>query len=82
MVTLACTCTCLIKHRVQPAISFHFENVEKPYTFCSLSHCVGTVLGDPLSYVTFSLRSLEGSHMTVSTVFTFAKFIISNWGAS
>ena len=29
---------------------------------------MGTVLRDPLPYATFSLRSLEGSHMTVSTV--------------
>ena len=68
VVTLDCKCTCLIKHRVQPEISFHFENVEKSYTFCPLSHSVGTVLRDPLSYVTFLLRSLEGSLMTVSTV--------------
>ena len=31
-------------------------------------HCMETVLRDPLSYVTFSLRSLEGSYITVSTV--------------
>ena len=75
-VTLARTCTCLIKHRVQPEISFHFENVEKSYTFCPLSHSVGTVLRDPLSYVTFSLRSLEGSHMTVSTVLRCTTFVV------
>ena len=28
-----------------------------------------TVLRDPLSYATLSLKSLEGSHMTVSTVY-------------
>ena len=49
-------------------ILFDFENVEKSYTVCPLSHSMGTVLRDPLPYATFSLRSLEGSHMTVSTV--------------
>ena len=34
-----------------------------------IGHCRGTVLRDPLSYVTFSFQSLEGSHMTVSTVY-------------
>ena len=75
MVTLACTCTCLIKHKVQPEISFHFETLEKSYTFCPLSHSVGTVLRDPLLYVTFSLRSLEGSHMTVLTVYYILPFL-------
>ena len=27
MVTVACTCTCLIRHREHPVISFDFENV-------------------------------------------------------
>ena len=69
MVTLACTYTCGIKHGAQPVISFDFENVEKSDTVCPPSHSVRSVLRDPLSYATFSLRSLEGSHMTVSTVF-------------
>ena len=33
-----------------------------------IGHGMGTVLRDLLSYVTFLFRSLEGSHMTVSTV--------------
>ena len=50
-------------------ISFDFENVlKKSFTFFLLGHCMETVLRDPLSYATFSLRSLEGSHMTISTV--------------
>ena len=49
-------------------ISFNFENVEKSYAFSPLCHCTETVLRDPLLYATFSLRSLEGSHITVSTV--------------
>ena len=49
-------------------ISVDFEKVEKSYTVCPLSHSVGTVLRDPMSYATFLLWSLEGSHMTVSTV--------------
>ena len=50
---------------------FHsiLKKVEKTYTVCPLSHSVVTVLRDPLSYATFLSRSLEGSHMTVSTVF-------------
>ena len=62
MVTLACTCTFLRKHGAQSVISFDFENVEKSCTVCPLSHSVRTVLRDPLSYATFSIRSLEGSH--------------------
>ena len=68
MVTLACTCTFLRKHGAQPVISNDFENVEKSCTVCPLSHSVRTVLRDPLSYATFSIRSLEESHMTVWTV--------------
>ena len=56
------------KHGLHLVISFGFENVEKSDTFFPLGHCMETVLRDPLSYVTFSLGSLEGSHMTVSTV--------------
>ena len=33
-----------------------------------IGHCMGTILRDPLSYVTFSFRSLEVLLMTVSTV--------------
>ena len=80
-VYLACICTCLIKHGVHLLISFNFENVEKSYTVFPLGHCTETVLRDPLSYATFSLRSLEGSHMTVSTVFKKCKEISLDRGA-
>ena len=59
-------------------ISFGFENVEKSYTFSPLSHCKETVLRDPLPYATFSLRSLEGSHMTVSTVTVIILLLVRN----
>ena len=48
--------------------SFDFENVYKSFTFFPLGNFKETVLRDPLSDATFSLRSLEGSHMTVSAV--------------
>ena len=58
MFTLARTWTFLRKHGAQPVFSFDFENVEKSCTVCPLSHSVRTVLRDPLSYATFSIRPL------------------------
>ena len=49
-------------------ISIDFDNCEEWYIYFQTGHCIGTVLSDPLSYATISFRSLEGSHMTVSTV--------------
>ena len=57
MVTLARTCTFFRKHGAQPVFSLDFENVEKSCTVCPPSHSVRTVLGDPLLYATFSIRS-------------------------
>ena len=58
----------MYKYGIRAIISFDFRNGEKWFMYFLIGHCMGTVLREYLPYATFSLRSLEGLHITVLTV--------------